>query len=400
MKKNIIKNKITLNNVFSLWLTLEILFSYTLVSQISLFIFCAIVFYLNPKIPKSGYLVSIILFTVFSFINIITKHAVSESVAFAMTKTMFFNCLFMWCFLLYVNYISNVFIILNVIKNVLFFCSIISVTFGINSLIAGNRLKFLGLNPNDLAILCAFTCIVSFYKLFNSKNANVRIKQIVIIFLFFLTIILSGSRTGIIIILCGIYVLICFSNPKKIFIYTLFVILFTIGSYYILTSIKFLNEIVGHRLNPVLLYFKGLEVGDSSIISRTNYIILAWKESQGSLFWGHGLDCFRLLPQSYGTYSHNNYLEILYSLGFVGLIVYYYPHAITILKLPIIIIKKKLNKIDVLMISMIIPYLIAEAFSVSYFTRSKLIIPAMFLLHFKKNIIIPLKSKSKISCKI
>ena len=49
--------------------------------------------------------------------------------------------------------------------------------------------------------------------------------------------------------------------------------------------------------------------------------------------YGYGLDTFRTFNGSFGTWSHNNYLELLLSGGIILLVIYYLPIVITIIKL-------------------------------------------------------------------
>jgi O-antigen ligase len=43
--------------------------------------------------------------------------------------------------------------------------------------------------------------------------------------------------------------------------------------------------------------------------------------------WGHGIDQFRILT-TWNTYSHNNYIELLSTLGVVGIVLYYAVHVV------------------------------------------------------------------------
>jgi O-antigen ligase len=95
-------------------------------------------------------------------------------------------------------------------------------------------------------------------------------------------------------------------------------------------------------LGVVLLFFRDLEVvqrflvifdsrmraidPEKSFMGRAELIqfgLQMWRESP---FWGHGNEAFRI--QSGGTYSHNNYIELLANYGLIGFTLFYIPQLI------------------------------------------------------------------------
>lgn len=141
-----------------------------------------------------------------------------------------------------------------------------------------------------------------------------------------------------------------------------------------------LYNLIGYRVEPVLQYLNAENYEEASMETRVDYIELGWLESQKEPFWGHGLSSFQKLKKSYGTYSHCNYVEILYSLGWIGAIIYYLPYVVSLLKAPKFF--KKARKYAGLALAILVPYIICDYFRVTYFSRTDIIFPflAMMLL--------------------
>ena len=91
----------------------------------------------------------------------------------------------------------------------------------------------------------------------------------------------------------------------------------------------FQNEVfyqtVGRRLEIFWETLSGRTVGDGSTEERRNMIADAIDIWLDNLFFGSGLDMFKVIS-SYGCYSHNNYTELLSTLGIVGCCFFYAIH--------------------------------------------------------------------------
>jgi O-antigen ligase len=113
------------------------------------------------------------------------------------------------------------------------------------------------------------------------------------------------------------------------------------------------------------------EIKEASLKSRASYIDLGWTYIKNNPWFGYGLDSFRLLPNAYGTYSHNNFIEILFSSGVIGLVLYYIPYVIYICKA---FSKIKINNpYPKLFFTTTILLLIMDYAQVSYYDRTTII---------------------------
>lgn len=158
---------------------------------------------------------------------------------------------------------------------------------------------------------------------------------------FFLLIIISGSKSGILlfIIIIGIYYVV---NQKISFItiiksliiisITLFVIM------WILKNVSWAYEILGERLFDFfnVLFNSATSVTGRSTTMREDMIEIGWNYFKKNPLWGYGLDNFKYIYGSLRgeiTYAHNTYIEVLVDTGIIGFILYFYPRVYVGIKL-------------------------------------------------------------------
>lgn len=374
-----VDDKFILNSAFVLCLSTELLFAYSIFSRLALFAFCLLSLWLSfrtSRIYKNSFVLSYALFTVFSYAIIYLGYAIDKSVATEMTNTLLLNCLFLLSFTQYCGVISDPIEILRVYKNVCIFIAAIMLVLGIPSLLAGGRLGVGGINANAVASFVAYSLIIHLYELYNGKR--VEATDVLIIILFSIVLLFTASRKGLLIALIGWYVLSGFKNPKALLKNTLLIVGVSAVVLVIVLNVDFLYNLIGFRLEAVLFFLQGQDFEEVSLVTRNHFMQYAWENSQDSLFFGHGLDCFHTLPKAYGVYSHNNYIEIIFSTGFIGLAIYYSTSFLTLLKIPKLI---KCKKQEVcLLLAILIPFLICDFMNVTYFTRRMLIIPAIAIM--------------------
>jgi O-antigen ligase len=216
--------------------------------------------------------------------------------------------------------------------------------------------------------------------MYNKKQT--KIQDVFTIVLFVIVLLFTASRKGLLIVSSGWYILLCFRNPKAIIKNTLIYGSVAVIALIVLLNVDFLYDVVGYRLEALFFFFQGQDYEEASLFTRNHYLQYAWENSQDSLFFGHGLDCFRVLPKSYGVYSHNNYLELIFSTGFVGLVIYYSTSLSILFKIPKFI--KCDHKVVHLLLAILIPYLLCDFMNVTYFTRRMLVVPAITIMFLGK----------------
>lgn len=374
-----------MERLFFLYFCSEFLFGRSSVSRVLLLLFCGVAILTTwRKIYRNPFFVTYVLFTIWSVANIMTGHAVGYSTAYRMTLTLVWNSIFIFAFSQYCGACNSPEDFFKKYKLLAVPLAVVAIVAG---LIGGGgaRMEALGINSNLIGMYVAYALLVHFY--FWRKNISERRvvtwnKNIALLLLFSAAIILTGSRKAFMIPLIGGYLLICLHKPRKFFFYTIGMFILVAIFLFLLLNVGFLYDALGWRVEAVMLYFQGIEYEETSLETRDHFIQLAWESSQDSLIWGHGADCFRLLPGAYNTYSHCNYLEILYSLGWVGLLIYYS----FIFKI-INGIKKAWhnNQWAMELATMIlVPFLVCDYSNVTYSGRTMLIIPAITALFFNK----------------
>ena len=146
------------------------------------------------------------------------------------------------------------------------------------------------------------------------------------------------------------------------------------SAYYfrIKTLLSFLK--VGVNTNTVNI----AKIVDYSAYERTQFIIYGIKIWLDNLFFGVGLDNFRVVikqywPISNPLYSHNNYIELLSTIGTFGAIAYYMIYFLVIQRLVLLLkhtkhTAKAINLIHILITS-IFSLMILEMVTVSYYRK-------------------------------
>lgn len=196
-------------------------------------------------------------------------------------------------------------------------------------------LRFSGIaeQPNSLGLLSATLSIIIlvYIKIYGQKfDYKEKVVVYLSIFLCLIFLLLSGSRGSLLSVL--IPFLYMYMNYKKIFKlkYSLYLICI-ISLFYIfweeIYKLTFFQRVL---LLPQALginIFNNLEVSDefsaASDDSRLDIFNLVFSNFQQSPFLGHGISSFKYFSDY--VYAHNSFLEILFSMGLVGIFLYYAP---------------------------------------------------------------------------
>lgn len=193
-----------------------------------------------------------------------------------------------------------------------------------------SRLHNENLNSNSIGMLLMFATLCS-YHLYKYTQKR---KYLLIILPFIIIILFTGSRKAFIGIVLGFIYLWWIYIKKKTL--RLMAIPITIGllviTVILVLNIPFLYNILGYRLEGLLNIFGNKSNTDASTIIRSQMISVGWKIFLQRPILGHGLYSYESLS-GFGTYAHNNYIELLTSIGFIGTIWYYSIYIYNIKKL-------------------------------------------------------------------
>ena len=361
-------SKNLMNLGFIMWIITEFIFLHTIYSQLALlFFFGTVIIHIlyNYLFPLSRIYLLYLLFYLACYLNITLGYSINPDESYKLMLTLGVNFIF-FIFSYYYFYYQELDQILDIIKIsailVSFITWIVNYSLTRNFFLRGSG----GINANGMAILDAFAITLLVIK----GKASIR-KNLGYILCLLLFCVISGTRKSFIIIFVMIPVFYCFRYPKKLPKYLL---MGTIGlgiALFLLMKIPFLYKSIGVRIEALILFAQGGE-GDSSLATRASFISLGMMYFKESPIWGNGVNCFKTIPGAYGTYSHNNYVELLFSVGLVGTLSYYLMYLCTMIKGMTNYIKTKAPG-SVISIAIIVSCLITDYAQVGYYDRSSLV---------------------------
>ncbi|MBU0528746.1 O-antigen ligase family protein [bacterium] len=216
-----------------------------------------------------------------------------------------------------------------------------------NSAVVVTRNRIVGTagDPNQIAVFGAFAILFSIYLIIIEKKYIFKLLNIAFIAILVLGIVKTQSRQGILIILVSTIVLLILNyfseykrsnNKSRIIIRSLLILLFSIVIIGIVIY-YFRQSDYYYRVQALITFVK-ISLGSTSdnITKMIDYSAYERKKliSFGIRMWldhpiiGIGLDNFRVVIKNYWPisnrlYSHNNYIELLSTIGTAGTIVYY-----------------------------------------------------------------------------
>ena len=223
-------------------------------------------------------------------------------------------------------------------------------------------------NQNQMALIIGVSVIMCLYMVISKKKYGYIIFMIIMI----PTILLTGSRKGILFIVFNLIFLIYFDNRKKIKarLKSILLIIGLIGILlYLVYNIPVFYEILGTRIDNLILWIGGQSVNDESIKMRRYMVTMGLDFFREKPFLGYGIDNYRvLLSSNIGeiTYAHNNYVELLVGIGTLGCMLYYLSHLILVKQMLTSIKIYKNNTIYYMFLGIIISWMILSTGMVYY----------------------------------
>ncbi len=195
---------------------------------------------------------------------------------------------------------------------------------------------FSGSNANGVAFLVFCAELMAFYE-FYSRGKKL---YVVLILIFLLFIILSGSRKAAFAAVAAPLMFVFLSTYKKNYILNIFLVLAlaVVVVLYVFTDENAYNTIGKRFVSMFTFWFENrTHKVDNSLYMRAYYVEMAKEMFSESPIIGKGMGNFvRIIDALYdvdGVYSHNNYWQILSELGVVGFILYYSFYLVTIVRL-------------------------------------------------------------------
>ena len=187
---------------------------------------------------------------------------------------------------------------------------------------------------NNLSMRLSTAAIIIVYFLDTLKNNDIHIKKIILCILLVLfagVSLFTGSKKGLVLLIVGpaIYYFSStkgFKTIKKTFLLSCVV---GIIIFFVFNN-KNLYNILGRRLEITYYTLIGSSLNgrqDNSYLERKFYINEGIELFKQKPILGHGGNNFysymKLIEYRHAAYSHNNYIELLSTLGIIGFIIYY-----------------------------------------------------------------------------
>lgn len=221
-------------------------------------------------------------------------------------------------------------------------------------------------NYNNYTAPLSIGCIIASYYTFY-KNQKL---SIIPFLLLTAILVFSGSRKVIIVIpIVAVFFSLMKGNVKKKAISILSIIGIIAVTVYILNHVDFMSQI-RDKINTLINSFfdASTELDNSSYLrsQMRNAGLNVWLEH---IFFGVGWDNFRNYNPVSEVTAHNNFIEILASLGVFGLILYYSLYVKIGYHCIRKIILKVNNSYDVFILGLIISQIIKEYGSVTIYAR-------------------------------
>lgn len=189
-------------------------------------------------------------------------------------------------------------------------------------------MRFMGteLNPNYLAIMLIFSIFLSLMSFRRPQSSAMKVVHITNMLLAVYTIFLTASRKGIAfsLLLIFFYVLlharsILFAARKWLIGIALAVAVLSF------TNMGTISEKLVPALERIERFTSTMDGKDAegSTEERVGFIKEGWEQFTARPFTGYGIDSFRYYHQ---LYAHNNYIELLFDVGILGVVIFYSIH--------------------------------------------------------------------------
>lgn len=237
-----------------------------------------------------------------------------------------------------------------------------------------------GWNANALGLMVVTAIFMMFFILYDFKKIK-RKKSLFFLSLFFVFFILmTGSKTCFF-VLFATFALTCFFNSKQKVLSLISITIGIVVSYYSILNVPFLYNIIGERIESLILGFSSLDSEERTVSDNTRFLMLifGWEKFLEKPWFGYGIGnyqaLFGLINNGKRMYAHNNFIEFLVNCGIAGSFIYYWLYGY--------IIKKAINfnnrHISIACVSFILVLLVSEFGQVTYLVFSNQILLCIFI---------------------
>ena len=178
-------------------------------------------------------------------------------------------------------------------------------------------------NANIISPLYMIAAMSSVYCVFRDKNWLAKILFLLFYAMQIYAIVLTGTKKALIISILFFAFYFILTRRRKVYMVAslLVSIVLVFIAYLALFNVPILYDLIGYRFEGMVAAFTTNQ-GDESTMERMSMLHDALNFWSSRPLAGIGLNLFAE-KSVYGTYSHNNYVELLSTTGLVGFVCYY-----------------------------------------------------------------------------
>lgn len=339
-------------------------FGYTIVRQLSR----------REKMKFPFFCVGFLVFILYGALNIYLKNVINVDVAQTMVVSLLLNMMMIYAVIQYIVMQNNIFKMLRLTELSILTVALLVILLSLGTLTQGRLATGTEVNANALSMLCvyAFSMTLYFRKIQAISSTSAWIRMAI----YLLSILLTGSRKGLVMIVLVIVVVNLAGGKRKIIRSILIGAVATVALYVAIMNIDFLYNIIGQRVENLIILLTEGSTTEGSLSSRQALIEIGIDYIKEKPWTGYGYDCFKLISgtggggkvdsSSYGYYSHNNYIELLFGGGVIGFVLYYLPMLYLLIQL---IKNLKKNRCMAYLLAILVSKLAIEYAYVSYYDR-------------------------------
>ena len=227
-------------------------------------------------------------------------------------------------------------------------------------------------NQNQIGLYCAFGIIFAFYLLLSNLHTWRVFYYIGCIIISTPAVMFTASRKAIIVIAAALLVLFVFYFNSKNVIKKLFAFLFVLLIIYFIIDRVPAFSVIRERFVQMFELFAGKDTDNIGDENRVNFLNVSMEYFFKAPVFGNGF-CYSY--HLFGTYTHNNFTELLLNNGLVGFILHYIP-KIRVLFDGFKLLKKN-RKIATLILVIAVSLFVSDIGVITYYNRFLMIVLAL-----------------------
>lgn len=241
-------------------------------------------------------------------------------------------------------------------------------------------------NANIFTALFMYSGVFAAWLTVNEKDPKNRLFYLLSFVFILFIMISSGGRKTIIAMIAALVVFLVMKDGyrNKILKNVLIAVVVVFGLFAAILNIPLLYDLIGTRFEGLFDLFMGRGSDVSSDNIREQMIVVAIQGWLEQPLFGHGIDSFKFLNRDitgHFYYAHNNFVELLYDVGFVGFILFYYIYAYIYRQLRQIQ-SVECRKYKVLGYGLLVELLLFDMGGVSYYLVGNMIVLSMTYICF------------------